>query len=56
MALHVEREQGDNGPRFIAEQIARNALAKEDGGVDLWREVAHRFAQLASHGLPTNPN
>lgn len=47
MALHVEREHGDNGPQFIAEQIERNRLAGEQGGVDLWEAVRRRFAQLS---------
>jgi hypothetical protein len=47
MALHVEREHGTNGPRYIAAQIERNAAAGEAGGLDLWRKVARRFDQLS---------
>lgn len=46
MALHVERHHGADGPRFIAEQIERNAAAGEQGGVDLWEAVGRRFSQL----------
>lgn len=51
MALHVERHQGANGPRYIVEQIERNARLGELGGVDLWEEVARRFYQFSTHGV-----
>ena len=59
MALHVERHHGADGPRFISEQVVRNALVGEPGGVDLWKAVARRFEQLAqdmdgSYSAPTN--
>lgn len=46
MALWVENTHGSNAPAFIAEQIGRLAQKGEDGGVELWQEVAHRFEQL----------
>lgn len=51
MALHVEHEHGADGPRFIAEQIGRNALAGEPDGVDLWEEVARLFYPLSTLGV-----
>ena len=48
MALHVERERGEGGPQFIAEQIERNLLDDEQGGVRLWLAVAERFQKLLS--------
>lgn len=46
VALWVEKHHGANGPRFIAEQVGRNALAGEAEGVSLWRGVAERFEAL----------
>lgn len=46
LALHVERKHGADGPRYIAEQVGKYALAGEQGGVDLRRELARRFDQL----------
>lgn len=54
MALHVEREQGEGGQQFIAEQIERNRLAGEQGGVDLWEAVGRRFQEIT--GRPNVSN
>lgn len=51
LALWVEKRLGADGPRFIAEKVGRFALAGEQGGVDLWREVAARFDQLSNHDV-----
>ena len=46
IALWVEKQHGPDGPRFIAEQVGRLAIAGEADGVTLWRGVAERFDQL----------
>ena len=46
VALWVEKQHGADGPRFIAEQVGRLALANEPEGVALWRGIASRFDQL----------
>ena len=51
MALHVERHHGADGPSFIAEQIGRNALAGEPGGIELWEGVARRYRQLSERAV-----
>lgn len=47
LALWVEKHHGTDGPGFIAEKVGELALAGEIGGVELWRTVAERFAQLS---------
>ncbi|MDE0878717.1 MAG: hypothetical protein OSB00_08635 [Sphingomonas bacterium] len=34
LALKVERDHGDDGPRYIAERIGEAALAGEQAGID----------------------
>lgn len=46
IALHVESNYGSDGPRFIAERIGKYAMADDLGGVDLWSEVARRYAEI----------
>lgn len=36
-----------HGPQFIADQIERNRLAGEQGGVDLWEAVERRLERLS---------
>ena len=38
VALWVEKRHGADGPRFIAEQVGRLALAGEDRGVTMARD------------------
>lgn len=49
VALWVEKQHGEDGPRFIAEQIGRLALAGEAAGVATWKAVALRFDMLLGH-------
>lgn len=51
LALWVEKHHGADGRRFIAENVGGLARDGEQGGVDLWREVAARFDQLSGHGV-----
>lgn len=43
----MEKRHGEDGPRYIAEKVGEMVLADEAGGVDLWKAVAERFAQLS---------
>ena len=62
MALWVEKHHGDQGYSFINKRIAALEADNEIGGVNLWRQVAVRFAELRRgpipiHGQPeTLPN
>lgn len=47
VALWVEKNHGENGPTFIAQQIERLALEGDEAGVAMWRTVAERFDQLS---------
>jgi hypothetical protein len=46
LALHVERKHGVDGPRYIAEQLGKCALAGDRGGIDFWHAVAVRFDKM----------
>jgi hypothetical protein len=48
LALCVERLDGRAGPRHIAEMIGKAASLGYQGGIDLWKQVASRYDQLAS--------
>lgn len=54
LALWVEKHRGAHGPRFIAEMVSKFALEGEQGGVDLWCEVAKRFESLSRREHLTN--
>jgi hypothetical protein len=45
-ALWVERSQGENGPRFIAEQIGALALQGDEPGIERWKAIAAAWQQL----------
>lgn len=46
IALLVEREHGEEGHVYIAEQIGRLALEDDEAGVDRWREIAAAYYSL----------
>ncbi len=46
VALWVEKNHGDRGPIYIAEQIGRLALARDEAGVAMWKKVAARYSEL----------
>lgn len=46
IALWVEKNHGQLGAKFIAEQIGRLAVSGEAEGIRLWTEVARRFDKL----------
>lgn len=45
-ALAVERQHGEDAPRFIAERIGALALAGDMDGVLRWREIASRLDEI----------
>ncbi len=47
MALWVEQNHGQDGPRYIAEQIGRLAFAGDAQGVKMWKEVARRVSGVS---------
>lgn len=44
--MWVEKNHGDQVADFIAKQVERLALERDDGGVAMWRVIADRFEQL----------
>lgn len=46
MALWVDREHGEDGERFIAERVSHFEAEGDNGGKQLWMEVARRFVDL----------
>lgn len=53
VTLWVEKNHGENGPTFIAQQIERLALEGDEAGVAMWRTVAERFDQLSRTPKPS---
>lgn len=45
-ALWVEKHHPDDGPHYIADQIARMALDDDKEAVAMWLKVAERFGGL----------
>ena len=46
MALWVDREHGEEGDQFIAERVLYFDSEGDDGGKQLWMDVARRFVEL----------
>jgi hypothetical protein len=55
-ALWVQKQDGADGPRFIAEQIGRLALAADTDGVAAWHEVAERYDRLLTRNIDQAPD
>jgi len=49
-ALQVERQHGDDAPRFVAERIGALAVAGDKAGVATWKAIAHRLDRLNRTG------
>ncbi|WP_422125392.1 DUF6961 family protein [Sphingobium arseniciresistens] len=49
-ALAVERQQGAEAPRFIADKVRTLALAGDHAGVARWLDIATRLDQLQNRG------
>ena len=47
-ALAIEKMKGADAPVFIAERIGALALAGDAAGVERFRAIAARYAQLSS--------
>lgn len=47
-ALWVEANKGDEGPQFIAEQIAELARCGDRQGIARWNAIAAAFDRLRS--------
>ena len=47
IALKIERDHGDSGPRHIAQMIGAAAIAGEWDAVTMWKAIAARFEQLS---------
>lgn len=55
MALWVDREQGEEGERFIAERVFHFDSEDDDGGKQLWTAVARLFVELRA-SVSSAPN
>ncbi len=42
-ALHVERQHGDDAPKFVAERIGTLALVGDAAGVETWKAIAFKL-------------
>ncbi len=45
-ALWVEKEHGETGPKYIADQVQRFAQEGNREGVAAWRAIADRYDAL----------
>jgi len=45
-ALAVERQHGEDAPRFVAERVGALELAGDMEGIERWKEIATRLDQL----------
>lgn len=46
VALWVDREHGEEAEQFIAGKVLHFVEQSDDGGRNLWEEVARRYLQL----------
>lgn len=52
-ALQVERQHGNDAPKFVAERIGALALAGDFEGVETWRTIAGKLDALRQQGRRT---
>ena len=45
-ALWVEQNKGDDGPRFMSEQITRLTLEGDEAGIARWKRIATAYDEL----------
>ena len=45
-ALQVERQHGDDAPRFVAERIGALVVGGDEEGVKTWKAIARRLDHL----------
>lgn len=55
MALWVDREYGEESERFITKRVLYLDAEGDDGGKQLWMDVARRFVELRAT-MTTEPN
>lgn len=55
MAIWVDREHGDEGERYIAERVLYFDAQGDDGGKQLWMDVARRYVTLQT-SMDSAPN
>ena len=55
VALWVEREHGDDGPAYIADQVTRLALIGDVAGGAIWRAVAERYDRYCQSNRNLSP-
>ena len=55
MALWIDREHGEEGERFITERVRHFDAIKDEGGKQLWMDVARKFVELQS-SISAAPN
>lgn len=49
-AAAVEKQHGERAPLFVAERIGSLAVAGDTAGVEMWRAIAARLADLMADG------
>ena len=54
IALWIEKEHGDEGDLYIAQQMDRLLEQGEPEGLALWLEIRERFEALATDASPTS--
>jgi len=52
-ANQVLQTQGENSPRYVAEQIGALAMEGDADGIATWQEIARRLSQLAGLDAPS---
>ena len=55
VASHTIERHGRDAPLFVAERIGALAMAGDAAGIEVWREIAGRMAQLMAQA-PIGPN
>ena len=51
-ANQVLKIHGENAPLHVAEQIGVLALARDEAGIDTWKAIAQRVAELMGKDGP----
>ncbi len=54
-AQQIITAQGENAPRYVAEQLGAVTLAEDLGGIRTWQAIAQRIAELQSDAVPSAP-
>lgn len=46
LALHIEKTEGENGPRYITERIGAAVMGRDAEQIDFWKGVAAQYEGL----------